>query len=129
MTSTFNQQDDFKMFVDTDHASNTEVQNKLRSQNGFICMQGEAPIYWSSKVHSFCFAHKNIGEAHPDMSSAAVEIYGVGNGTMDGMAISYLVEECGMSFTLPFDLWMDNTAAERFSNNAAHTTKLKHIDA
>ena len=62
------------------------------------------------------------------MSSAAVEIFSVGNATLDIMAVSYVVEEMGMTFPIPFTLEMDNDAARIFCLGSAHKTKLKHID-
>ena len=44
-------------------------------------MVGEAAFDWSSKASSVCFATPLIGEAHADVSSGAVEIYGAGNAT------------------------------------------------
>ena len=44
------------------------------------------------------------------------------------MALSYIVEEMGMEFPLPFDLQMDNEAARIFCMGSAAKTRLKHID-
>ena len=84
----------------------------------------------SSKASSVAFASPRIGEAHADMSSAAVEIFAVGNATLDVMGLSYVVEEMGMTFPFPFTLEMDNGAARIFCLlvGSAHKTKLKHID-
>ena len=73
-----------------------------------------------SKASSVAFASPLIGEAHADMSSAAV-----GNATLDIMAVSYVVEEMGMTFPIPFTLEMDNDAARIFCLGSAHKTKLK----
>ena len=62
------------------------------------------------------------------MSSAAVEIFSVGNATLDVMGLSYVVEEMGVTFPFPFTLEMDNDAARIFCLGSAHKTKLKHID-
>ena len=45
------------------------------------------------------------------MISAAVEIFAVGNATLDVMGLSYVVEEMGMTFPFPFTLEMDNAVA------------------
>ena len=52
----------------------------------------------------------------------------MGNATLDIMAISYVVEEMGMTFPIPFTLEMDNDTACIFCLGSAHKTKLKHID-
>ena len=114
--------------VDSDHAGNAEVQNKRRSQNGLIIMLNKAPVMCSSKASSVAFATPRIGEAHADMSSAAVEIFAVGNATLDVMGLSCVVAEMGMTFPFPFTLGMDNDAARIFCLGSAHKTKLKHID-
>ena len=84
--------------VDSDHVANAEVQNKRRSQNGLIIKVNNAPVMCASKASSVAFATPLIGEAHADMSSAAVEIFAVGNATLDIMGLSYVVEEMGMTF-------------------------------
>ena len=52
---------------------------------------------FESKASSIAFATPLIGEAHADISSAAVEIFSVGNATMTIMmtimGLSYVVEE------------------------------------
>ena len=53
-------------------------------------------MYWQSKASSVTFACADIGEAHADMSSAAVEIYAAGNATLDILGYSYVVEELGL---------------------------------
>jgi hypothetical protein len=118
----------WSFMVDSDHAGNAEVQNKRRSQNGLCIKCNEAPVVCVSKASSVAFASPLIGEAHADMSSAAVEIFSVGNACLDIMAVSYVVEEMGMTFPIPFTLEMDNDAARIFCLGSAHKTKLKHID-
>ena len=92
----------FRFFSDSDHAGNAEVQNKRRSQNGFLGTVYGAPVIWSSKASSVAFASPNIGEAHADMSSGAAEVYALGNAVMDTLAFSYAVEEMGLEFELPY---------------------------
>ena len=87
------------------------------------------PVMWVSKVPSVAFAHPKIGEAHPDCSSGAVETFGAGNATYDCLHVSYSSEEMGIRFDTPFDLLMDNSAAEVFAKNSAFKARMKHIDA
>ena len=100
---------DFRFLVDADHAGNTEVENRRRSQNGAVTLVGDAAVDWYSKVSSVAFATPLVGEAHADFSSGASEIYATGNATCHFLDLSYLYEEAGMSFPIPFELQMDNT--------------------
>ena len=119
---------EFRFYSDTDHAGNKEVQNRMRSQNGEYAGLNGAPFSWYSKASSVTFACEKIGEAHADTSSTAVEIYGVGNATQNILGLSYVIEEMGIEFPLPFKLEMDNRAARIFCLGSALKTKLKHID-
>ena len=118
----------FRFYTDSDHAGNAEIQNRRRSQNGLIIVYNGAPVYWQSKASSVTFACADIGEAHADMSSAAVEIYAAGNATMDILGYSYVVEELGLEIDKPFHLEIDNDAAKIWSRGTGGRTKLKHID-
>ena len=118
----------WRFYCDTDHAGNSEVQNRRRSQNGLLVTCNTAPVLWQSKASSVSFASERIGEAHADMSSGAVEIYGAGNATCDIMGLSYVVEEMGIEFPFPFTLEIDNDAAKIFALGTAQRSKLKHID-
>ena len=118
---------------DSDHAGNAEPQNRRRSQNGCVAINGEAPIFWTSKPSSVTFpsevcAHPKIGEAHADMSSGAVEIYAAGNATLDLLHISYVTSELNMEFPDTIDLGVDNTTAISFADRTCNRSKLKHID-
>jgi hypothetical protein len=126
--SSKDQQHGFLFFADTDHAGNSEVQNKRRSQNGAVMMVDEAPTYWHSKVSSVAFATGLIGEAHADWSSGSVEVYGAGNATVAFLDQYYLFDESGMKFPMPFKLRLDNTTAEAFAKGTVKRSKLKHID-
>ena len=98
-------------------------------QNGYLAMQGTAPVTWGSKVSSVAFAHPDIQEAHADISSGAAEVYAAANATFEFMHLSYIVEEMGnVPFPKPMILDMDNTTAECFVNNSCFKSKLKHID-
>ena len=118
----------WRFYCDSDHAGNSEIQNRRRSQNGLVVTHNDAPVYWQSKASSVAFASPRIGEAHADISSGAVEIFSAGNATMDILSLSYPVEEMGMDFPFPFTLELDNEAARIFANASAQRSKLKHID-
>ena len=120
--------DEWAFYSDTDHAGNREKQNKRRSQNGLIGTLNSAPVLWYSKASSVAFASPDIGEAHADTSSAAVESYGAGNATMEILGFSYVSEEMGMVIPKPYILKMDNAAAIIFTQGSAQKTKMKHID-
>ena len=55
-------------------------------------------------------------------------MYAAGNAAQDTLALSYIVEEMGLEFPIPFDLQMDNEAARIFCMGSAAKTRLKHID-
>ena len=118
----------WEFYVDSDFAGNSEVQNKRRSQNGYIALLNGAPVLWGSKASSVAFAHPQINEAHADSSSSAAEIYAAANATYEFLHLSYIAEEIGLDFPLPFALQMDNAAAKIFAEGSAFKTKLKHID-
>ena len=119
----------WEFYSDSDFAGNAEIQNKRRSQNGYIAISDGAPVLWGSKVTSVAFAHPDIGEAHADISSGAAETYCAANATFEMLYLSYVVDEMGMDFPKPIPLQLDNTTAEAFANNTASKTKMKHIDA
>ena len=104
------------------------MQNRRRSQNGVCGLYDTVPFLWYSKASSVAFASERIGEAHADISSASVEIYGAGNATMEIMGVSYIAEEAGIEFEFPFILELDNQAAIIFCEGSASKTRLKHID-
>lgn len=118
----------WSFFSDTDHAGNAEIQNKRRSQNGLIAIQNGAPVVWASKVSSVAFAHPALEEAHADVSSAAVEIFGSANATHEFLYQSYVADEMGVDFPLPIRMQIDNSACETFINASGGRSKLKHID-
>ena len=118
----------FKFYCDSDHAGNTEIQNKRRSQNGMIAMIGNGVVLWKSKASSIAFATPMIDEAHADYNSGAVEVYATANATYDIFDLCYLYQEAGMPFPVPFVLLMDNTTAEAFCNRTVQRSKLKYID-
>ena len=60
------------------------------------------------------------------MSSGAAEVYAAGNASQDFLHLSYVSEELGLGFALPFNLEMDNTAAQAFADDTVIKTKLKH---
>jgi hypothetical protein len=120
--------DSWEFYVDSDFAGNSETQNRRRSQIGILALQNGFPVYWCSKVSSVAFADTDIGEAHPDTSSGAAEVYGAGNNTYEFLFLSHVAEEMNIDFPRPFKIQMDNAAAECFAKGTAFKSKLKHID-
>ena len=118
----------FRFYTDSDHAGNAEKQNKRRSQNGTVTTLYDVAVDWTSKVSSIAFATPLVGESHAEMSSGGNEIYAAGNATYGILDHSYLYEECGMKFPIPFVLLMDNATAEAFCNGTVKRSKLRHID-
>ena len=122
------QPDMWEFYVDSDFAGNAEIQNRRRSQIGIVALQNGFPVQWSSKVSSVAFADENIGEAHPDTSSGAAEVYAAGNSTYDFLFLAHVAAEMNIDFPRPFKIQMDNTAAECFAKGTVFKSKLKHID-
>jgi hypothetical protein len=118
----------WEFFVDSDFASNDEVQNNRRSQSGYIAMLNGAPVLWSSKVSSVAFADERIGEAHADVSSGAAEVYAAANAQMDFLNLNHIMSEMNVPFPEPFFLQIDNTSALAFAKHTANRSRLKHID-
>ena len=118
----------WEFWVDSDFAGNQEESNKRKSQNGYIAMCNGAPVLWSSKSSSVAFADEDIGEAHADISSGAVEVYAAANASMDFMNLKHIIDELNMDFPKPYKLQIDNAAALVFAKNTANKTRLKHID-
>ena len=102
----------WRFYCDSDFATNVWEDNKRRSQNGYVAMQGSAPVMWGSKVSSVAFAHPEIGEAHADISSGAAEVYAAANATFEFLHLSYIVDEMhNVDFPKPMVLDMDNSTA------------------
>ena len=127
-TRIFDRSYGWEFYSDSDFAGNSEIQNKRRSQNGFLATLNGAPVLWGSKVSSIAFAHPDIGEAHADISSGAAEVYAAGNATFEFLHLSYTASEMGIDFPKPIMMQVDNAAAIALSANSAFKTKLKHID-
>ena len=118
----------WEFYCDADFAGNSDESNNRRSQNGYIALLNGAPVMWGSKVSSVAFAHPDIEEAHPDISSGAAEVYAAGNATFEFLHLSYTADEMGIPFPQPMTMQVDNKAAIAFADNTAFKSKLKHID-
>ena len=139
----------WSMFSDSDHAGNAEPDNKRRSQLAFTAVYGKAPIAWGSKATHVRFdeashgsepasnkpyvfgapkCHEQVSNLHPDVSSAAAEIYAASIALNECLYLSYMVDEMGQPMDLPIDIQVDNTTAIAFSKDRINRSKLKHID-
>ena len=65
-----------------------------------------------------CVAHKSVKENHADVSSAAAEVYAVGNVANELLGQSYAVDEMGTRFPTTAILQVDNTTAISFSGDS-----------
>jgi len=76
-------------------------------------------------------ANSRLLDEHADFSSAAAELYAAANCVNDVIALSYVCEEAGIPFQLPFAIHIDNQAAISYMTRRdfAGRTKLRHIDA
>ena len=118
----------WRFYTDSDHAGNSEEQNKRKSQYGFLATECKGQLAWYSKVSSIAFADEDIQENHADVSSGVAEVYGAGNAANELLYLSYAADEMGLIMPKPMVLEMDNTTAESFTKNSCWKSKLKHID-
>ena len=66
---------------------------------------------------------------HPDLSSAAAEIYAAGIAAYEILYVSYICREAGIPYPEgPIPLLIDNTTCIAFAKNSVSRSKLKHID-
>ena len=117
-----------------------------------MAMRGKAPVDWGSKAtavqtvawpesnDSWATAelpaegpmptcHPQARNLHADVSSAAVEIYAGSAGLSQGMWLSYVSDELGISFPTPVCIGVDNATAVAYANGTVKRSKIQHIDA
>jgi hypothetical protein len=131
---------------DSDQSSNTELNNKMRSQLSFIATRGHAPVMFGSKsklmtrpsLDSFGKSirgldkptcHPKMKQLHADVSSAAAEIFAVSIALNEFLHLAYVTDEMGFFFPRPIELQVDNSTAIHFSKGSTRRSKLRHIDA
>ena len=142
---------EWSLSCDSDQSGNTEPQNKRRSQLGSLAMFGTCPIQWSSKASAVQFGemsimtpgaqaaveavtgtvpvcHPSMPDLHPDMSSAAAEIYAAPVALGEFMHLSYINDEMGFGPISPLNIGVDNSTAIAFSEHSNKRSKLRHID-
>ena len=133
----YGQDAEWSFFSDSDHAGNAELQNKRRSQLGYIALRGRCPIAFGSKASGVTFGvpvsdvpvcHPAVTELHADVSSAAAEIYAASVALSEMCYLSYISDEMGMAIGLPFVLQVDNSTCLAFSKDQVQRSKLRHID-
>ena len=73
--------------------------------------------------------HPLARDLQADVSLAAVEIYAGSAGLSQGLWLSYVSEELGISFPKPVDIGVDNAAAVAYANGTVKRSKIRHIDA
>ena len=115
-------------FVDSDHASNSEPQNKRRSQFGSLAICVRTPVFYSSQVHTWGKAHPKISEAHATTSSGESEVYGASCACKNFLPVTYKSEALNIPCPFPLELQIDNQAAIVYQRNTAAKSDLKHID-
>ena len=73
---------------------------------------------------------KQNPDLHPDLSSAAAEIYAAGIACYEVLHMQYISRDCGIDFPVdaPVPLYIDNTTAIAFASNSIQRSKLRHID-
>ena len=128
------------------------MQNKYHLQLARMQQRGKALVDWGSKatatqtvawlegddawntttlgVEAPALAgHSMASDLHADVSSAAVGIYTSSAGLNQGICLSYVSEELGISFLTPIAIGIDNAAAVVCSNGTVKCSKICHIDA
>ena len=131
---------------DSDQSSNTEPNNKMRSQLSFIATRGHAPVMFGSKSKVMTrptldscgksyrgldkpTCHPSMTQLHADVSSAAAEIFAASIALNEFLHLAYVTAEMGFDFPQPIELQVDNSTAIHFSKGSTRRSKLRHIDA
>ena len=70
----------------------------------------------------------DVGNLHPDMSSAAAEILASSIALAEFVHITYVNEEMGFGKIKPIGILADNSTAIAFAKCATKRSKLRHID-
>ena len=143
--------DEWEFSCDSDQSGNTEENNNRRSQMGLLARLGSAPIVWGSKASAVHFdepqtmnpearavvdlvaggtpvCNADMTDLHPDMSSAAAEIYASSIALAEFLHITYVNEEMGFGRIKPINILVDNSTAIAFAKCASKRSKLRHID-
>ena len=117
-----------------------------------MAMCGKAPIDWGSKATAvqtvtwpegddhwataelpaeglMPTCHPLASDLHADVSSATVEIYTGSVGLSQGLWLSYVSKELGISFPTPVAIGVDNATAVAHANGTVKRSKKGHIDA
>jgi hypothetical protein len=120
---------DWACYCDSDQTSDRSEINQGKCRYGSIVTISGFPVHYKTQTTSVAMAQPSLGtDGNVCTSSTEAEIYGTSNASQHIMHVSYIVEELGYKFPVPFTLLMDNAAAEIFCLNTASYTRLKHID-
>ena len=142
---------EWRLTTDSDHAGNAEAQNKRHSQLAHMAMCGKALVDWGSKATAvqtvawpegddqwataklpaegpMLTCHPLARDLHADVSSDPVEIY-AGSGPSQGLWLSYISGELGVSFPTPVSIGIDNATAVAHASGTVKCSKIRHIDA
>ena len=138
--------DAWAIYCDSDNSNNAEINNKRRGQYGYVVGYRTSkdtitrlankginaspitPIMANAKTTGIAFATPDIGEHHVGNGSGENEIYGMANSIDATLKFSYMVDEMGVSFPLPFRMITDATTAKAFAMGTAQRSRLHHID-
>ena len=118
---------------------------------GLLARLGFAPIVWGSKASAVQFdepqtmnpearavvdllaggipvCNSDMNDLHPDMSSAAAEIYASSIALAEFLHITYVNEEMGFGKIKPISTLVDSSIAIAFAKCATKRSKLRHVD-
>ena len=113
-------------------------------------MFGTCPVQWSSKASCVQFGemstmtpgaqaaveavtgtvpvcHPAMPDLHPDMSSAAAEIFAASVALGEFMHLSYINDEMGFGPISPLHIGVDNSTAIAFSENSNKRSELRNF--
>ena len=124
--------EEWEFSCDSDQSGNTEENNNRRSQMGLLARLGFAPLTWGSKARAVQFdepqtmtpnaravvdlvaggtpvCNSDMNYLHPDMSSAAAEIYTSSIALAEFLHITYVNEEMGFGKIKPINILVHNS--------------------
>lgn len=100
-------------FVDADYATCKQTR---RSTSGYIFYLNDGPISW-----------KSMRQSVVALSSNEAEFISLTEAAKEATYLRNLLQEIGLSQSLPTPLYEDNTGAISLSNNPVQHGKLKHV--
>ena len=102
------------LFVDSDHAGDRKSPTGAKSHTGVISLLNGMPYMWKSNK-----------QPDTSISSAAAEIYALGDAVKYANSTGYRAEELGLKMVWPRQVHVDNSAAVSFQGSTNPCTRLE----